>query len=194
MSKTNLGLVDYAKKMVGTPYWWGTFGQYGTKALFEQKKNQYPYAYNWQYQEYMKDKKVHDCAGLIKGYLWSETPESSPVYIQSQDCNAAGFYMRSPSHGHITDMPDIPGLLIFYGNLTHVGVYVGNGEVVQCANLDVGCVKTKISSDPSWTYWGKCPWIDYCQEDESEVPDYVALLCRIRNTLLNLVDLIDEIQ
>lgn len=41
-SKTNTGLVAYAKAQVGNPYWYGTFGQTATKALLKSKMAQYP--------------------------------------------------------------------------------------------------------------------------------------------------------
>ena len=185
--KNNIGLVDYVKKMIGTPYWWGTFGQFGTKALYDAKKKQYPYAYNWSYQNKMANMKVHDCSGLIKGYLWCETPLSSPNYVGSQDVNAAGFYMNSPQRGYVNDIPEIPGLLVFYGSLEHIGVYIGNGEVVQCANLDLGCIKTKLKSDSNWKYWGKCPWIEYVENgsNESDVDNEIKKLVNTMQDCLN---------
>ena len=39
MAKTNTGLVAYAKAQLGLPYWYGTFGQIGTEALYNSKKN-----------------------------------------------------------------------------------------------------------------------------------------------------------
>ena len=41
-SKTNTGLVAYAKAQVGNPYWYGTFGQVATEALLKSKMAQYP--------------------------------------------------------------------------------------------------------------------------------------------------------
>ena len=33
MAKTNLGLVEYARKQVGRPYWYGTFGNIASPVL-----------------------------------------------------------------------------------------------------------------------------------------------------------------
>ena len=41
-AKTNYGLVAYAKAQLGLPYWYGTFGQIGTEALYTSKKKQWP--------------------------------------------------------------------------------------------------------------------------------------------------------
>ena len=131
MSKSNSGLVSYAKAQIGKPYWWGTFGQYGTKALYEQKKKQYPSAYNWPYNSGTDSTKVHDCSGLVKGYLMCENNDASPIYNPSFDMNAAGLYKFAKERGHISDMPDLPGLLVFYESLEHVGVYVGNADFCE---------------------------------------------------------------
>jgi len=34
MSKTNSGLVTYAKAQIGLPYWYGTFGQTASETLY----------------------------------------------------------------------------------------------------------------------------------------------------------------
>ena len=39
MEKTAQGLIEYAKAQLGRPYWYGTFGQAASKALYDQKKN-----------------------------------------------------------------------------------------------------------------------------------------------------------
>lgn len=40
MTKTNSGLLAYAKAQVGNPYWYGTYGQTATAALHAAKKKQ----------------------------------------------------------------------------------------------------------------------------------------------------------
>lgn len=196
MKKTNAGLVSYARAQLGKPYWWGTFGQYGTKALYDQKKSQYPDAYNWPYDSAMDSTKVHDCSGLVKGYLMCENNDSSPVYNPAYDMNAAGLYNIAREKGHISDMPDLPGLLVFYSALGHVGIYVGGGKVIQAANLKDGVIETYLNSDVNWTHWAKCPYVEYKVDSgsDSTPKDATEILCRIRNTLLNLVDIIDEFQ
>ena len=47
MSKTAIGLVEYAKAQLVRPYWYGSFGKAGSKEFYEQKKNQYPNQYTW---------------------------------------------------------------------------------------------------------------------------------------------------
>ena len=46
--KTNYGLVEYAKAQLGKPYWYGTFGQTASEALYTAKKKQWPVYYKWE--------------------------------------------------------------------------------------------------------------------------------------------------
>ena len=84
-SKTNTGLVAYAKAQVGNPYWYGTFGQVATEALLKSKMAQYPGQFEGSRPATARakhiGKRVHDCCGLIKGYLWCSTPTSAPKYV-----------------------------------------------------------------------------------------------------------------
>lgn len=159
MSKTAIGLVEYAKAQLGRPYWYGTFGQKASKELYDQKKDQYPKQYEWEYAPGAAGKKVHDCVGLIKGYLWCDSPEdTTPTYNKAQDKSANAMLSACKTKGEISTMPEVPGLLVFYNG--HVGVYIGSGEVIECRSRKYGVVKTKLKDRP-WKNWGYCPYINY---------------------------------
>ena len=85
MSKTNTGLLEYAKAQVGKPYWYGCYGQTASQSLYNSKKASYPKYYTASDFTSQYGKRVHDCSGLIKGYLWSDTSTSTPTYKASQD-------------------------------------------------------------------------------------------------------------
>ena len=162
MAKTNLGLVAYAEKQLGLPYWYGTFGQIATEGLHKSKAKQYPDKYNrknytqgWAHQY---GARVHDCVGLIKGYLWSDTPTSAPKYNAKQDYSADGLINICKVKGSIKTIPEVKGLLVHYKG--HIGVYIGNGFVIEARGHNYGVVKTKLT-DRKWTTWGYCPFITY---------------------------------
>lgn len=159
MEKTAKGLVAYALAQLGKPYWYGTFGQAAAEELYEEKKRQYPRYYEKPFDAAAAGQKVHDCVGLIKGYLWCDTPEdAAPAYNREQDVSANGMYGLCFASGNISDIPEEPGLLVFFNH--HVGVYIGNGEVVEARGRKYGVVKTRLADRP-WEKWGVCPYIDY---------------------------------
>lgn len=160
MSKTAAELVTYCKCQVGKPYWWGTFGQRATAALLAEKRAQYPGYYTASDFSAQIGQRVHDCVGLIKGFLWSSTPTSTPVYTPSQDVNVPGLYAKCSQRGSIASMPDIPGVCVFMGSLGHVGVYIGDGEVIEARGHAYGVVKTKLKAR-GWALWGMPDWIEY---------------------------------
>lgn len=171
--KTAKGLVEYVKVQLGLPYWYGTYGQTGTAALYASKKKQYPQYYNWVGTPYdnfpsQYEKRVHDCVGLIKGYLWSETPTSTPKYDGDQDKSANDMRSVCKEQGDIGTMPDVPGVLVFMNG--HVGVYIGDGYVIEARGHEYGVVKTALKSRP-WKWWGKCPYITYSNETTSAETD-----------------------
>lgn len=165
MSKTNKGLVEYAKAQLGLPYWYGTFGQTSSESLLKSKRNQYPEYYDQKRYKVaftsQYGKRVHDCIGLIKGYLWSNNATSAPKYNAAQDTSANGMLNLCKEKGAISTIPELPGVLVFFPG--HVGVYIGNGYVIEARGHDYGVVKTKLSDRP-WKNWGKCPYITYESE------------------------------
>lgn len=162
MSKTNTGLVAYAKAQLGLPYWYGTFGQTGTASLLESKARQYPSFYTSARLANARKqygKRVHDCVGLIKGYLWSANNTATPKYNASQDVSANRMRSLCKESGKMNSLPEIAGVLVFMDG--HVGIYEGNGNVIECTvNFGGGVVRTKLSQR-KWTSWGKCPFITY---------------------------------
>lgn len=173
-------MVDYARYQLGRPYWYGTFGNRATESLLYAKKEQYPAHY--QYARLPKYKsqigfRVHDCVGLIKGYLWSESPEARPKYNKNQDVSANTMLKLCTEKGRMNTMPEIPGILVFMPG--HVGIYAGGGIVIEARGFNYGVVETDIK-ERNWENWGKCPWIEYpsgknyfkaCSQSEISIVD-----------------------
>lgn len=162
-TKTSAGLVAHAAAQVGCPYWWGTFGQVATEALLNTKATQYPdqFAGNRKATAKAKHlgKRVYDCCGLIKSYMMQDTPTSAPKYSSAYDQNVGGLKTNCKTKGQISALPEIPGILLFRGT-SHVGVYAGNGIVIEAKGFDYGVVKSKLSAG-KWDAWGMLSWITY---------------------------------
>lgn len=189
MSKTSIGLVNYAVAQLGLPYWWGGFGQTASKSLLAQLKAQYPSVYNQSMYSNASEqfgKRVHDCVGLIKGYRWSETPTSNPVYNASQDVAVSGLYNQCSKRGTISKMPNIPGICVFMSDMSHVGVYIGDGQVVEARGHLYGVVQTSLSSR-GWSLYGMPDWIKYDSSvDDTVYTDYYSTLSLKQKAIIDV--------
>lgn len=167
--KTNTGLATYAKAQLGLPYWYGTFGQIATEPLYKSKAKQYASTgYYAKWKDYPKQygKRVHDCVGLVKGYMWSSSPTAVPKFNILQDKSASGMYSASKQKGAISDFPGHVGQLVYKSSVRtnakkihHVGVYIGDGYVIEAKGHEEGVVKTKFEG-AGWTHWSQCPYIE----------------------------------
>lgn len=159
--KTAAGLVEYCKAQLGKPYWYGTFGQVSTVHLLEYKKGQYPSYYRA--KDFMEQlgQKVHDCIGLIKGYMWcKDATDEHPAYATNgfKDWSADGYYRHAKKKGTMASFPNIIGTLVFMKG--HVGVYVGDNKVIEARGHAYGVVETELSKR-KWTNWAMCDEIYY---------------------------------
>jgi cell wall-associated NlpC family hydrolase len=163
MAKTAEGLLAHAQTLLGSPYMWGTYGKKITHALIDEKAKQYPAQYAAAYIQTLRGFagsgiRAVACVGLVKAYMMTETPGGDPVYQAAYDNNVAGLRGAcSPLEG-IATLPEIPGLLLFVGT-THVGVSLGNGQVIEAVGSD--CVKITERKKGKWSDWGKLRWIVY---------------------------------
>lgn len=184
-NKTAAGLVKHMKKCLqdGWGYVYGAIGQTCTERLLDQCAERYP-ANNLaggamrQAGEKWLGEKVADCSGIVKAYLMSEYTGGPITY--NAEVDIAVHYNAAKEKGPIGTMPDIPGILVYMPS--HVGVYVGNGEVIESAGTLYGVKQSTVEksyiSGP-WTHWYKCPGITYDsaaeepemeQKPEEEVP------------------------
>lgn len=163
MGKTNIGLIEYALEQLGKPYWFGTFGQTASSTIYNYNKSRFPSYYTAKDFTSQYGLRVHDCAGLIKGYLWSDSPTSAPKYCSGgyPDISANQMKLNCTETGSIDTIPELPGVLVFLPS--HVGIYLGNGLVVEARGHAYGVVITKLK-DRNWTSWGKFKYIEYSKE------------------------------
>lgn len=155
MNKTSIELVAHVISKIGSPYWYGTKGEIAIKSLLVERAKMYP---NWYTNtriptlETQIGKQVFDCAGLIEDFI--NTCNGNKKY----DTTANMMYEDCKEKGTIDTIPDVAGVLVFYDG--HVGVYIGDGYVVEARGFDYGVCKTALKAR-GWTKWGKHPMIDY---------------------------------
>ena len=147
----------------GWGYVWGTFGDLLTESLLEYKIDQYPDGVGNK-ESIIREKwlggRTADCVGLIKGYGWLDPVSLTIRYgtMMMQDVTADGMYNAASVKGSISTMPDAPGLAVWHAG--HIGVYIGNGEVIEAMGTSYGVVKTQLS-ERNWSAWLEVPYINY---------------------------------
>lgn len=175
--KTADGLIVYTTQMLGLPYWRGTFGQTATRALFDYESGRFPADYSAADFPEQFGLRVHDCCGLIKGYLWSTCNNgqwSAPAYNSAQDADPQMLYDYAKVKGEINfdtfEKTAKRGLLVFDKGLGHVGVWTGK-EIHEARGHSYGVVATKLDKR-RWKFWAECCFVAYgaAPEPEPEPP------------------------
>lgn len=185
LKDANLGtaaeLVAFCKSLVGKwGYVYGTYGQTCTKALREAKAKQYP-KYKSNYMNICPKwdgKKVCDCSGMFKAWALEQAKKLGislivPMASGGWDASANGAYSYwcTEKSTNMKTMPDEPGIALFYDG--HIGIYVGNGEVVEARGSSYGVVKTKLK-DRAWKKWGRLNWVTYGAATVPKAPESPA--------------------
>ena len=147
----------------GWGYVWGTYGQVLTPELFQYKLTQYPEGVG-QYADFIRSnwlgKHTADCVGLIKGYGWlnADTMEIEYGTNGMPDIGANQMYYNATRKGAIDTIPEVPGLAVWKSG--HIGVYIGDGQVIEAMGTKYGVVKTQLQGR-GWTHWLEIPYINY---------------------------------
>ena len=84
------------------------------------------------------------------------------------DIGADTMYANAEESGTIDTIPEIPGLAVWHEG--HIGIYIGNGQVIHASGTKVGVVQTPIGNS-GWTHWLKIPYITYYDSDVTEAPN-----------------------
>ena len=179
-------LIKMAKKALKNKslYVMGGFGAPGTE------KNKARYSNNNAYNRQparqamiaATDEKTFfwDCVCLIKGILWGWTGDSTKVYGGAKHCSngvpdlgADGMFNSHYMKGISKDFTKIkPGAIVHMSG--HVGIYIGNGEVIESSpKWENRVQKTYLGNlgfteghFRNWTNYGYLPCVDYSKYEE----------------------------
>lgn len=173
-TKNNLDLIQWAihAEKSGWGYVWGTYGNVLDKNLFQAKLEQYPDNVG-DYEEFIREnwlgKRTTDCVGLIKGYGWYDPVTGRINYATNgmPDINANSMYESAVEKGNIDTIPEVLGLAVW--RTGHIGIYIGNGQVIESKGTKYGVIETKLT-DGSWTHWLRIPYIEYIEPSNETVP------------------------
>lgn len=164
-TKNAADLVLYAENAwrSGWGYVWGSFGNVLTESEFAYKLRQYPDGVG-RYQDFIQEhwlgRRTADCVGLIKGYGWLDANSMTIRYGTNgmPDIGADTMYRNAVVKGPIGTIPETPGLAVWRSG--HIGVYIGNGQVIEAMGTKYGVVRTQLA-ERNFTHWLEIPYIHY---------------------------------
>lgn len=152
---TNAELVDFALDKLGVPYVMGTNGRILAKSMYEDLVKRNPA--NWftgarkLAVKNLIGKVTTDCHGLIE---WAHRE----IDGANKDTSADNAYNLATIKGDVKSIPEIAGVCVRYKG--HVGIYIGDGIVIEARGFNYGVVTTELKNRP-WTHWYKHPWVQY---------------------------------
>lgn len=170
-------------------YIYGGSGQKWTEALQKQKVNYMVtnFGSDWKTDPEAKKNKyymsalygskwighnVADCSGLFRWAFkqFGIAVSHSSNTLWKSYCSSKG----SLSKGKRTDgKPLLDGTAVFVnknGNRTHIGLYVGDGKVIEASGTQAGVIESKIT-DKKWNEWGELKNVDYSKSTADEGKD-----------------------
>ena len=139
-------------------YIYGAYGQVWTQAAQNSATREQTKLYGQQWV----GKHVIDCSGLfywafkeLGGYMYHGSNTMYKSY-----CTSKG----KLSKGARTDGQELkPGTAVFTGTENdhgHVGLYIGDGYVIEAQGTKAGVVKSKVTLS-KWTFWGELKGVIY---------------------------------
>lgn len=145
-------------------YIWGTAGIKWTEARQKQieQTTDSDRAQARKYGEKWIGHMVADCSGL---FTWAFKQLGGTMYHGSNTMYLKWCtYKGELKNGKRTDGAALkPGTAVFCWNgktYSHVGLYIGNGWVIEAAGTVAGVIKTKVTAS-KWDAWGELKGVDY---------------------------------
>lgn len=148
-------------------YIWGTAGILWTQARQNASSREMTVKYGSRWIGHT----VADCSGLFR---WAYKQLGSDIAHGSNSifdryCSDSG----ELKNGKRTDGKELkPGTAVFTGTRSehgHIGLYIGNGWVIEAKGTQYGVVKSKVT-ESKWTWWGELKEVLYSAENAPNQP------------------------
>ena len=158
--KSNTGLVKFAESKIGTPYVYGAKGEVLTAEKYAWLKKTYG--------SMVKDsdkakigRVCTDCSGLIS-------------WFTGKIRNSTGFHDSAKKVHPISTISNAPiGSAVWKKG--HIGIYIGNGYIIEAMGSAYGVVKTRVESR-NFTHWFEIADIKYMNiiDNKTYYPKYTG--------------------
>ena len=142
-------VTDFVTSKLGCGYAYGSEGQTLSNDLLDRLKKKFPKDVKDSTSQWL-GKECYDCSGLTMKALQEAgiSVHHSAHWTWTEDMK---------QRGDINDIPKDKLCLVFRkgssGEMVHIGVYLGNGKVIEAKGADYGVVETDLAGS-SWTNWG----------------------------------------
>ena len=154
-------------------YIWGTAGvkwTEGKKKQLEQTTDEH-HEMGRKYGKKWIGHMVADCSGLfywafkqLGGYMYHG---SNTMYLKY--CTSKGKLIGGKRDDGY-DLKPGTGIFVYNGkNYSHVGLYIGNGIVIEAKGTLAGVITSNVT-DKKWTHWGELKDVDYTGTAPSPAP------------------------
>lgn len=141
-------------------YIWGKRGQLWTQAQQDAAAREMTVRYGQQWV----GRKVADCSGL---FVWAFRALGGDIYHGSDTI----FRKYTVQTGKVAEVSALsPGAAVFQlrdGRRTHIGLYVGDGRVIEAQGTRTGVVESDIRR---WDEWGLLSGVDYAASPAEPFP------------------------
>ena len=170
-------------------YCWGTAGILWTQARQDQKIKymEDKYGKDWKKNADAKNDNYYGAALYGSKWIGHTVADCSGLFVWAFKLLGGSIYHGSnsiydrycSSKGKITDevrKTMKPGTAVFVdksGNKSHIGLYVGNGKVIEASGTQAGVCVSNLTAG-KWTYWGELKNASYSSENAPVSPSELS--------------------
>lgn len=148
-------------------YVWGTAGQVWTQAKQDAATRDMTVRYGSRWV----GRKVADCSGL---FVWAYKQHDHKIYHGSNTIYNKYTSKTGALYGEVEILPGTAVFQVDGGRRTHIGLYVGDGAVIEARGTKTGVIESDLSE---WDEWGLLADVDYAGvEPEMMVIDTLKTL------------------
>lgn len=142
-------------------YIWDCRGQVWTQAMQDKATREMTV----QYGQRWVGRRVADCSGL---FVWAYDKLGLDIFHGSNTIYNKHTIKVGMLYGEVEILPGTAVFQVKEGRRTHIGLYVGDGKVIESHGTRSGVIESDLSD---WDEWGLLAEVDYSEVE----PDHVTL-------------------